>query len=131
MKILTTLTIIFLLAGCSMLAPKFDNHEYSEFVYLSTHTKYLLEECGTERVFQRLQLMHSKTTSLLTYATYIPNNDEIIGMATIIDDDIQEILDRARPINKYDKMSKTYCQLKAKQLLIKLNEALESIGNLN
>ncbi len=125
MQKLYILTIIVLLAGCSMLAPNFDNHEYSGFVTLNTHAEYLKEECGTGGEFHRLKFMKFKSASLLTYATHIPNNAEIIGMATIINDDILEMDKRGHD------MSVTYCQLKAKQLLIKLNEALDSIGNLN
>ena len=125
MKKLYILTIVILLAGCSMLAPKFDGIEYNEFVKINTHAEYLAEECGTGGEFHRLKYMKFGSASLLTYATHIPNNEEIIGMAKIINDDILEMDKRGHD------MSVTYCQLKAKQLLIKLDEALDSIGNLN
>lgn len=124
MKKLYILTIAILLAGCSMLAPKFDNNEYNAFIHINTHAEYLAEECGTPVVHHRLHNMKFQAASLVTYATHIPNNDEITGMAIIIKNDIQEMLDR-------EDMSVAYCELKAKQLLIKLNEALDSIGNLN
>jgi len=124
MKKLYTLGIVILLAGCSMLAPDFDNNEYAYFVDINTHAEYLKSECGGD-VTGRLEHMKFKSARLLTYSSHFENNEEITAVATIIDNDIAELIGR----NK-NGFSKTYCELKADQLLIKLDRILDAIGNL-
>ena len=145
MKILTTLLLATLLAGCSMLAPDFDNHAYGSFVNLHTHSVLLKVDCARPAtVGVRLNKMKFLSTSLVTYSSNIPNNKEVTSMATIIDNDIQEIMSRndIKPVpgesikigtdhrTTSSGMSKTYCELKAKQLIIKLDEAINSVGAL-
>lgn len=123
MKKIYLLVAVMLLTGCSYLAPDFDNREYGDFVLINTHAEYAIKECATGIVYNRLHAMKFKSANLVTYTKHIPNNEEITRIATIIDNDIQEMLDRPD-------MSKTYCELKTKQLLIKLGRALTAIGAL-
>ena len=59
----------------------------------------------------------------------VPDNrrEEIIQFITIVGDDIQQMIDRDE---NGGGMSETYCNLKVKQLLIKLDRILIAIGNL-
>jgi len=128
MKKLYTLTIVVLLAGCSWFAPEFDNVEYKELAELHTHAHYLQTECISGFDFDtqaRLQQMKFKSATLLTYASYLRDNEEVIEFTKIIDNDINELITKANT-----GMSETYCELKAKQLIIKLDRILEAIGNL-
>jgi len=125
MKKLYLVSIVVLLTGCSLLAPSFDNNEYEQFVKLNSEAVFLKAQCGTTDMSTGLTAMKYNTGNLLTYATYLPNNEEITSMAKIIDNDVQELIDRG------DNMSKTYCELKFDQIMIKLDEALDSVGNLN
>ena len=90
MKKLYTLAIIVLLAGCSWFAPEFDNVEYKEFVELNTHAHYLQSECGSNSWSnpERLQQMKFKSATLLTYASHLRDNAEVIEFIKIIDNDI-------------------------------------------
>lgn len=125
MKKLYLLVAVMLLTGCAgLLAPDFDNHEYGNLALLNTHAEYAIKECDTGIVYNRLHAMKFKSATLVTYAEHIPDNHEITQMARIIDNDIQEMLDRKD-------MSEVFCELKLKQLLIKLNQALISVGALN
>lgn len=83
------------------------------------------KECGTDYITTVLNSIKWDSGNLVTYATHIPNNKEITEMAKIVDNDIQEMVTRNE-----SGMSKTYCELKSDQLLIKLDEALDSIGAL-
>ena len=127
MKKLYTLIIVVLLAGCGLLAPEFDNNEYEQFVFLHTLAYGLQKECGGDT---RLYLsgMKFKSANLLTYTKHLNDNQEIVKFIEILDNDVNELLIRA---NADDGMSKVYCNLKAKQLIIKLDRVLDAIGNLN
>jgi len=126
MKILTTLAIVFLLSACAgMLAPDFDSNEYGQFVNLHSDATYLKGECGSDHVVIGIRSMKYDSGNLLTYATHIPNNDEITGMAKIVDDDLAQMKKRSE-----SGMTKGYCELKFDQLVIKLNKAIKSIGAL-
>jgi hypothetical protein len=125
MKKLTIIAIALLISACSMLAPDFDNSEYGQFVEIHTHATYLADECGTDLATSRIDTMKFESTNLLTYATHISNNEEITAMAKIIDDDLAEMRTRAD-----NGMSAGYCKLKVKQLKIKLDTALKSVGAL-
>ncbi|GAG41805.1 unnamed protein product, partial [marine sediment metagenome] len=76
---------------------------------------------------QTLSEMKFKSATLLTYTKHLRDNQEIIKFIEILDNDVNELLKRA---NAADGMSKVYCNLKAKQLIIKLDRILEAIGNL-
>jgi len=123
MKKLYTLGIVVLLAGCSLLAPDFDSNEYGQFVRLETHAEYLQEECKTGEAMPRLNAMKFYTNSLVSYTANLSGNDELARVAEILDNDLQEMLNR-------NEMSKTYCELKAKQFKIKVTRIIKSIGNL-
>ena len=128
MKKIYLLAIVMLISSCAMLTPpKFDNVEYYQFAVLNTHASWLKEECGTDAFPEILLKMKLWSRTLLTYGIHLQNNHEITQFITIIDNDIQEIITRY----KEKGMSKTYCELKAEQLMIKLEITLDSIGNLN
>ena len=103
MKKLYTLAIVVLLAGCSMLAPDFDNNEYGQFVRLETHAEYLQEECKTGEAMPRLNAMKFYTNNLVSYTSNLNGNDELARVAEILYNDLQEMLNR-------NEMSKTYCE---------------------
>lgn len=123
MKKLYLLVAVMLLTGCSLLAPDFDNVEYNQFVRLETHAEYLQEECKTGEAMPRLNAMKFYTNSLASYTANLSGNEEIARVAAILDQDLQEMLDR-------NEMSPTYCELKAKQFKIKITRIIESIGKL-
>ena len=105
------------------MAPEFDNKSYDRFVKVHTDMTYVQQYCGSASVYQILTGVKYDTAHLVTYTKNLRNNDEVARIAEIVDGDVQEMLDR-------ENMSKTYCELKTKQLLIKIDEALDSIGNL-
>ena len=125
MKKITVVLLALLLAGCGFLAPTFDPNEYNQFVNMHSNMVFLKSECGTDYFTTALVAVKWDSAHLVTYTSHIVNNDEIAGMAKIIDGDVLEL--HARNATG---MSQTYCELKADQLIIKLDRAMDAIGNL-
>ena len=128
MKKLYLLVAVMLLTGCSLLAPDFDNVEYNQFVRLETHAEYLQEECsaGADATFlvpHRLKQMKFHSDVLASYTAHLSGHEELARVAEILNSDIHEMINRGE-------MSKTYCELKAKQFKIKITRIIESIGKL-
>lgn len=127
-KILSTLAIVLVLSGCSLLPPNYDNNEYMQFAKLETHSRFLREECvDPVLVRNRLDKMLWDSELLNSYSFFLPRNSEIFEISIILADDVREMMAR---YDDGEAPSITYCKIKSKAFTTKARRALESIGDM-
>ena len=127
MKSIIVLYVCFLLIGCSLIPPKYDNNEYYILARLETHSRFLKDEClSPNKVKNRLATMIFDAKLLNSYAFFLPRNSEVFEISKILEQDVTEMIARY----KQQPPSSTYCKLKAAIFTKKARRALQSIGNL-
>lgn len=134
MKHLITLALVGSISGCSwFMTQPFDNVEYDKFVRLQVGLTELKEVCSSNmleiqvyppRHFDMVHRLRGLANETAVYVRNIPDNEEAILVAESLVGDFNEMK------KQYDdgNGNNTYCRLKAGQILLKVESALETLG---
>lgn len=130
MRLLTTLLIAFLLAGCaSIFPPKYDTNQFQLLVRLSVRADHAIQLCEKGAIRAQFETMDIYTDELVTMSKYLPDNAETHEIAQILDKDIDEIIKRYETAEAgINWPSPAYCKGKMKIFKKKVDRTLEAIG---
>lgn len=131
MKLITTIAAIVLLSGCAALFPqKFDSNQYSMFVRVQVAAEQMAVACSgdyPEVLINNMLVLDSTTRQLTVFSKYLPDNSETYETATILQQDVVEMLERYGDPEQ-EQPSVAYCELKANGIADKAERWLEALG---
>ena len=128
-KLILAFTVV-LLTGCGVTglinSSDFDNTEYEGFVTVLTLAEHAKEFCGGDKgqVLRRVYLMDGQADLLENYTEHRINNEDTHEIATIIQETVDEMVDR---YNSGNPVSKAYCGIKLDNIIDQAKIGAEAV----